>query len=131
MTSVDNTMMADVTTRALAAALDGTATQQRAAANNLANLETPGYRARHASFQDRLARALAAERRGDGTEEIAQVQARVEMSAHPAGPDGNNVDIEAEMTGLAEASARYEILTRLLDRHLAMVGVAIGDGRSS
>lgn len=128
---MDSTLMADLTTRTLAAALDGTATQQRLAAGNLANLETPGYRARHASFEDRLARALAAERSGDGTAEVTQVQARVEMSADPAGPDGNNVSIEAEMTGLSEAGARYEMLTRLLDRHLAMVGVAIGDGRSS
>ncbi len=128
---MERTGLMDLTTGALVAALDGTATQQRLAAANLANLETPGYRARHASFEDRLAQALAAARSGDGTAAIAHVQARVAMSADPAGPDGNNVNIEAEMTGLLEASARYEILTRLLDRHLAMVGIAIGDGRSS
>lgn len=121
----------DLTTRTLMAALRGTALQQRLVANNLANLETPGYRARHATFEDELRAALRAEREDHRRDAVTTVQARVTASAAPPRPDGNNVDIEVEMSALAEAAARYEILTRLLDRHLEMVGVAIGDGRSA
>lgn len=121
----------DLTTRALTAALDGTALQQRLAASNLANLETPGYRARRASFEDDLRAALRAERADGRAGAVAGVQPRITPTADAPRADGNNVDIEAEMTGLTEAAARYEVLTRLLDKHLAMIGVAIGDGRSA
>ncbi|MGD9498022.1 MAG: flagellar basal body rod protein FlgB [Armatimonadota bacterium] len=124
-------IMADLTTRALLAALDGTAAQQRLAANNLANLETPGYRAHHASFEAQLRRALGAQRRGHAGPQLKDVPPQVQPTAGPAGPDGNTVSIEREMTALAEATARYEVITRLLDRRLAMIGVAIGDGRQS
>ncbi len=127
---MSDAMMTDLTTRAVVAALDGTAMQQRLAANNLANLETPGYRAHHADFQDRLRQALRAERRGDGAADLDELSPQVRATADPPRPDGNNVSIESEMTGLAEATTRYEILTRLLDRRFAMIGVAIGDGRA-
>lgn len=120
----------DLTTRVLLAALDGTALQQRLSATNLANLETPGYQARRASFESRLRAALLSERRDGRAGAVASVQPRVAATTDAPRADGNNVDIEAEMTGLTEASARYEVLTRLLDKHLAMLGVAIGDGRS-
>jgi len=124
-------IMADLTTRTLTAALDGTALQQRLAATNLANLETPGYCARRASFEDELRGALRAERQDGRSGAVASAPARVALTADAPRADGNNVSIEAEMTGLAEAGARYEVLTRLLDKHLAMIGVAIGDGRSA
>ncbi len=121
---------ADPTIRAISVAIDCTAEQHRLTANNLANLETPGYIAHHASFQDELRSALEAERRGDDGRGLDRVRPRVTPSADAPGPDGNNVCIETEMTELGEASMRYQVLVRLLDRRLEMVGTAIGDGRS-
>ena len=121
---------------ALEKALDGTALQQRLIANNLANLETPGFIASHAEFEDLLRSALAAEgrlgERSHGAEPspLERVEPRIVRStAQPMSADGNNVDIEAEMTALSETSLRYEALTRLLRKKLQMVGTAIGDGR--
>ncbi|MEA3401037.1 MAG: flagellar basal body rod protein FlgB [Armatimonadota bacterium] len=119
----------DLTTRLLHAALSCTAAQQRLAANNLANVETPGYVAHRASFQDRLQAALDAERRGRSEGALQGVRPDVTPAPEPPGPDGNNVNLEAEMVGLAEATTRYEVLSRMLDRKLEMIGVAIGDGR--
>ena len=45
------------------------------------------------------------------------------------GADGNNVDIEREMTELSEATLRYEAMARLIRRRFQMLGTAIGDGR--
>lgn len=122
--------VADLTTRTLEAALSGASTQHRVAANNLANIETPGYTARHASFQDQLRAALSKERAGIQPGAVEAVKPALTPTGDPAGPDGNNVSIESEMMVLGEASARYQALTRLLDRKLQMVGTAIGDGRS-
>ena len=163
-------LVTDVTTLALERALDGAALQQRLIANNLANLETPGFIARHARFQDSLRAALAAERsafakgtthkrgrrtlanaaprlsalrpspglqgtsraasRRTGQSPLAAVRPAVAASpAPPTQPNGNNGNIEAEMTALSESVLQYEVLTRLLSTKLGMVGVAIGDGK--
>jgi len=121
--------MADRTTAALRRALDAASLQQRVVANNIANLETPGYVARRVDFQDTLRAALQADRDGDETalEQVAPLVTR--DPSPPASPGGNNVDIEREMTLLGEAGLRYEALTRLLRRKFEMLGTAIGDGR--
>jgi len=130
-------LVTDATTLALERALDGTALQQRLIANNIANVETPGFSASHAEFEDLLRSALAAER-GPGEQShgaepspLARVEPRIVRSAaEPGSANGNNVDIEAEMTALSESVLRYEALTRLLRKKLQMVGTAIGDGRN-
>ncbi|MFO8079809.1 MAG: flagellar biosynthesis protein FlgB [Armatimonadota bacterium] len=122
--------VSDLTTRVLERALDGAALQHRVSANNLANIETPGYTARRVSFEQQLRGAVRAERRGGGSGAIARVCPTISATGDPAGPDGNNVDIESEMTELGEAALRYQALTRMLNRRLDMVGAAIGDGRS-
>lgn len=128
-----DSIISDVTLAALQAALDGTALQQRTIAGNIANLETPGYVARRVSFEDSLRSAIAATRegRGDVGEPLARAGASVTRDPSPPGPDGNNVDIEREMTELSEAGLRYEALVRLIRRKFQMLGTAIGDGRQS
>ena len=120
----------DLTTRTLAKAMDGAVRRHRVAANNLANIETPGYTARHVSFQEALKAAVRAEQTGERPDALETVGVTVEDATDPAGPDGNNVSIEAEMMELGEASMRFKILTRMLHTKLEMVGRAINDGRS-
>lgn len=123
-------LMADLTTRVLQKALDCTAAQQRVVAGNLANLETPGYVAREVRFEEQLRAAIRAEQRGDehrGLRSVAPVTGR---SSAAARADGNNVSLETEMLSLGEATLRYQMLTRMIDRRLGMLGTAIGDGRS-
>ena len=119
----------DLATRALEVALGCTATQHRVATNNLANIETPGYQAKRVTFEDRLERAVRAEQ-GGAKGALASMQPELSDTGDPAGPDGNNVSIEGEMLMMGEATERYQMLTRLLDRKLQMIGTAIGDGRS-
>lgn len=110
--------------------MDGASMQHRVAANNLANIETPGYTAQRVSFQEQLRAAVSADRFGGSEDALATVRPTIFPTSDPAGPDGNNVSIEGEMLALGEAAARYQALTRMLDRKLQMVGTAIGDGRS-
>jgi len=122
--------LGDLTTRVLEAALDCTATQHRVATNNLANIETPGYAARRVTFEDELQMAVRAEKTGERPGAIETVQPTLSGTGDPVGPDGNNVSIEGEMMALGEAAGRYQVLTRMIDRKLQMIGTAIGDGRS-
>lgn len=120
--------VADLTTRVLETALDCASVQHRVAANNLANIETPGYTAQRATFGQALRAALRAERDGRSGE-VEAVRPTLRPTGEAAGPDGNNVSLEGEMLALGEASGRYQVLARLIDRKLKMVGTAIGDGR--
>ena len=79
-------MLESVTSAALTSALDGLAARQRAIANNIANVNTPGYTAERVSFEDALARSVA---EGDG-----HTTATTARSLEPTRLDGNNVNLE-------------------------------------
>ncbi len=78
----------------------------------------------------RLRGTSRATSRRTGQSPLEAVRPSVAASpAPPTQPNGNNVNIEAEMTALSESVLQYEVLTRLLNKKLRMVGVAIGDGK--
>ena len=124
--------LTDTTTLALQRALEGEAARQRTAANNLANLETPGYRPRRVEFQEQLRAALEAQ-----GEEGAEGEAELLAAVRPeevtyAGPalrrDGNAVDIETEMADLAESGLHYQAVIRLLAKKLQMLRSVATEG---
>ena len=68
--------------------LDGLAVQQQAILHNLANLETPGYKAKYVTFEDTLREA-----QGERYDLKAHVYTDEATSIRA---DGNNVDADAE-----------------------------------
>ncbi|NPV49531.1 MAG: flagellar basal body rod protein FlgB [Armatimonadetes bacterium] len=120
----------DLTSLALRHALDGAAARQGVAAENLANLETPGYRPRLVDFESQLREALEAASDGD-LADLQHVSPRRSIYAGPAlRRDGNAVDLETEMSELVESGLQYQVLTRLLSRRLQMLrSVATEGGR--
>lgn len=120
----------NVTLMALQKAWQGTALQLQVIASNIANLETPGYRARRVSFAQRLQRALEAPNL-DRLQAIRRVQPEVGIDrSSPARADGNNVQIEHELTQLSKVSLHHRLLTRLLSKKLKMLQAAISGGTS-
>ena len=93
--------MNDVTLDALHSMLRGLSARQRAIADNVANLETPGYKATKVEFEDTLRSALA---KGD-----AAIAPSTVTSTNPALPNGNNVQIDEEMIELQETNLRYQL----------------------
>lgn len=93
-------MLESVTTTALTSALSGLAERQRAIADNIANFNTSGYRAKVVSFESALARSVA---RGDGA-----VTATVRASTAPTRLNGNNVNLDTETLANIEAVLRYQ-----------------------
>ncbi|HEY3397666.1 MAG TPA: flagellar basal body rod protein FlgB [Armatimonadota bacterium] len=118
--------ISDVTVLALGKALQGTTQQQQAHAANLANAETPGYRAQRVSFEEDLRQALAAppERQAAALEAL-----RPQVTVSPDAPlrrDGNNVDLEGELLAISEAGLRYRVVARLLGKKNQMIRQALG-----
>lgn len=93
--------------------LDASMLRARVIANNIANVNTPGYQRVDVSFEGQLREALDKGRlqgaRTDnghvplGRPDVWNVQPQVERPVDPSEPSGvNNVDIDTEMAKLAE-----------------------------
>ncbi|MEI6503336.1 MAG: flagellar basal body rod protein FlgB [Armatimonadota bacterium] len=121
--------VSDVTSAALERALTGEAARQRATADNLANIDTPGYRPRGVSFEDQRRAALSTDDDRVATERVAGVQPRAEVATGGAlRRDGNAVDLEAEMVQLSESQVHYAAVTKLLAHKLQMLRSVATEG---
>ncbi len=120
----------DLAVLALTKAVEGTTQELAAIASNVANLETPGYQARHISFAEQLRAALATppHRRAAALSEVTPVVV-IDRGA-PSRLDGNNVQIEEELVKLGTMSLHHRVLTRLLAKKARMVEDAISGGLS-
>jgi flagellar basal-body rod protein FlgB len=88
--------LTDVSMRALEYAMNGLERRSDVRANNIANVNTPGYRAMTVDFESALSDAL---RRG--APERAAPPTQVPGVALQNG-QGNTVDLEGEMTGMVK-----------------------------
>jgi flagellar basal-body rod protein FlgB len=114
----------DLTTRILERSLEAASLRQQTLANNIANVNTPGFKRSRVEFEQHLAEALKV---GD---DPTTVRAQLTRETTSQGrPDGNNVDIEFEMTGLAENQIWHAALTRQITDHFARLRMAIHEGR--
>jgi flagellar basal-body rod protein FlgB len=112
-------VISDLTFRTLQASLQGLDARRRAAENNVANVETPGFTASTVSFEDSLRDAI-----GRGAPMAADVA--VERSAAPSRLNGNNVDIADEMVGLTETALRQQLLVQAMNGRYSSLRTAIG-----
>jgi len=93
-----------VTSMALESALDGLAMRQRAIANNIANVNTPGYQARRVAFEGALASSV---KDGNG-----QAAASVSSSLEPTRLNGSNVNMDTETLSNIDTVLRYQFAAR-------------------
>jgi flagellar basal-body rod protein FlgB len=102
-------VIGDVTSSALKAALDGLAQRQRVTADNIANVNTPGFLAGRVDFESSLRGALA------GGENPASAMAVVARSLEPTNTNGNNVNLDSETVIATETGLRYQLALNALD----------------
>lgn len=131
-------MLQDITQVVLAKTLDATSLRHRAIANNLANVETPGYERQDVSFEAELRSALDSPGSTDDSRQaevfddgaIDGVQSRLIGDAtQPARQDGNNVDADREMARLAENTIHYQAILQSYNLKESMVRTAIYEGK--
>jgi flagellar basal-body rod protein FlgB len=109
----------DVTTTALHSALRGLSLRQRTIADNIANVETPGFLAGRVDFESSLRDAVAAGRPADAGASTAR-------SVEPTRLNGNNVNLDAETLALVETGLRYQLTVQALTNKFTGVRSAIG-----
>ena len=90
-------------------------TSNEAISNNIANVDTPGYKRQDVAFESVLQQALGNNRYQSMDDKVANVnlsrlrgRAYVDYANYSYRLDGNNVDIENENVMLAENQLKYQ-----------------------
>lgn len=120
----------------LKSALDASSMRQQAISNNIANAETPGYKARQVVFEDILKKHLLNQTHFVGTrtnprhiaiggEKNIPAPRMVENTETVINNNGNNVDIDYEMTEMGKNSLWYYLLTDRVNGHYDNLSYAI------
>lgn len=141
----------DTTLTRLQQSLDVRLVEHNVLAGNIANSDTPGYRPKELDFSQ----AMAAAQQAAGTEMLASTDAR-HLGPNGEGPagagasratfaattlvhdgvgnspslDGNQVDLDRTMAGLAENSLQYGASARAAGKKLAILRYVVSDGGS-
>lgn len=111
----------NVTTEQLSRYLDLATTEAKVSAQNMANIDTPGYRALGVDFEQQMQQAL---RDVDSGSPAHAAQLKLEPGLI-ARPDGNNVSMDRESLNLAEAQLRFRTGVTLLRQQYQMMLDAI------
>lgn len=117
--------------------LDFASRRQQVINSNIANLETPGYRARELEFESMFRTEMESDLALKTTRTAHQpdrpVLIRDEPRVRPTtsgglGNDLNNVDLDKEMTGLAENVLKFSALAQMIKNKLQLIRSSIQGG---
>lgn len=127
-----------ITSAILQRALDGSWQKQRAIANNVANHETPGYKAIKVDFEKSLEKEIkklengipTKEKIAEGIDALKSSEIKVFSDYSISNrADGNNVDMELENIEMAKTQIQYQYLTRSMTDMFARLRYAISEGK--
>jgi len=107
----------------LEAGLRAESLRQKTIANNVANLETPGYRRVDVKFEELLAKALdSSGKSGDAAEIEPQIYQPKQTAVKP---NGNDVNFETEVGEMVKNTIRHKAYIRLLGKKFKQIELAM------
>ncbi len=98
--------------------MNASSLRHRVIAQNVANVNTPGYRRQEVSFETDLAKALE-------SSPGAAVKPRVVTVDRAERVDGNTVDIDREMNDLGKNALVYQAAAQIIASRVASMRAAI------
>ncbi len=102
--------------------LDLTATKNKVIANNIANVNTPGYKKSEVSFEKELLKAVESK----DINKLKNLQESISVSnATSTRKNGNNVDLDQELVSFYQMSDRHNIYLELMSKKFAGMVAAI------
>ncbi|MFN8369467.1 MAG: flagellar basal body rod protein FlgB [Bacteriovoracaceae bacterium] len=133
--------MIDKSMQALATSLNFRQMRQELINSNIANADTPGYKAKRLDFEEALSTALNNDGSGSmdvndpkhfnvGNGGFANVQPEIyEDSNGVVSEDGNTVDRDAEMAAMAENKIMHDAAIEVLSKKISLMKYAINSER--
>jgi flagellar basal-body rod protein FlgB len=133
-------MLDDPTLEAMGQYMTRLSKRQQLVASNIANIDTPGFKAKDMSFYATMEELLASqsvpmkatrpEHNPLNRLQFAPLEPEVfEVSGLTERVDGNNVDLDKEMLKLGETSFGYSMMTQLLRTKFRTLASSINEGR--
>ena len=127
--------------RIITSALEGLTARQRTIADNVANVDTPEFKASRVSFETALKQA-----NGSVDQPLKMFKVQNAVAAPGEAPtdmkptviqetnegrrnDGNNVDIDREMLELSDTNVRFNALIQVMNSKMSSLRYAINSGR--
>jgi flagellar basal-body rod protein FlgB len=108
----------DLATQAVQTALSGLALRQRVTADNIANLETPGFTANSVDFENSLAAAVQA-----GSPAATSISEQ--PTTDPAGANGNNVNLASQLVSATKTGLSEQLMTGALTSQLGLISTVL------
>lgn len=109
-------------------AADASWMRQEAISNNIANVNTPGYKRQDVAFEDSLQEAISNSRYRSTDEKVAnlskadlRIRSYTDSSGFSYRLDGNNVDIYTENAALARNQLKYNALVDSINHEFSMI----------
>ena len=110
-------------------AADAAWLRNEAISNNIANVDTPGYRRKRVNFEETFRRKLEAAALTGKNEDVRQAiqssKSYVVEDAHTTRADGNGVNADVEYTELTRTALQYQYLTQSLSGDIVRYRSAI------
>ncbi len=106
----------------LSQALGLTSQRQTLISQNIANVDTPGYRTRDLDFGRELQRALTVNDEPSAAPIVREVPGLIDR------PDGNNVNIDRESLLMAQNQLQFQTEVALLRSEFSRLQMAINGG---
>ncbi|EAX48672.1 flagellar basal-body rod protein FlgB [Thermosinus carboxydivorans Nor1] len=122
--------------KVLEKALAAAALRHKVISNNIANVNTPGFKRSEVHFEEQLKQALNAKSGLSRThqrhiaakgDDFSVEVITVNNTAYRA--DGNNVDIDFEMAEMAKNNIYYDAVAQQLNRYFSNLKSVINEGR--
>jgi flagellar basal-body rod protein FlgB len=102
-------------------------------AGNIANIETPGYKAKDIDFEQTLRRHLTVDSSGtsavrplSSTFDHFTIRNKVGLTEDMS---GNNVDIDKEMVAMTENKMKYDLVVEAIKAELKLMNIVIDSNK--
>lgn len=139
MNLISSILFSEKSSKIVKKSIDLNARKVSVASSNIANAETPGYKAVRLNFEEALKSAVSGNSMKMKTtnlrhiqpknEALAHFKPRIEVDKSPGRIDGNNVDIDREVTDMAEAQIAYDAAISAMKKREGIVKSAVTDSR--
>jgi len=133
--SINGSSISENTYNLLKKSMDASTLRSKVIANNIANINTKGYKKLYVTFEETLNDSMGKNtlktdnnkhmQTGSGSSDIA-VQRDESTSMRQ---DGNNVDIDLEMTNQAANSLMYNALVKQINSKISLESYVIRGGK--
>jgi len=136
MTASINRLFNDDSLRSARLALDGLSMRQQIISRNLANVDTPGFRAQMVDFESTIRRVLDQEtgvrmqRTSAGHITAPAETMNLRVTNRPGGilrADQNNVDVDTELVQMSETGIQYQAISQEISKKLQLLKTLVTD----